>query len=65
MNNLNRILPIGETGIYIDSNKFSQFVVDWMAKVPNSKKKEQLEKIGKTLFVVALGVLLLSAFLKN
>lgn len=65
MNSLNRILPIGETGIYIDPNEFSQFVIDWMIKVSDFKKKEQLEKIGKILFVGALGVLLLSTFLKE
>lgn len=60
-----RLFPIGKTGIYVSPDEFSQFVVNLMTKTPDYQKKEQLEKIGKILFVGGLGALLFSAFLKE
>lgn len=60
-----KIFPIGETGIYVSSDEFSQFVLDWIYKTSDSKKKEQLENLGKTLVVGGIFALFLSALFKD
>lgn len=61
----NEILPIGKTGIYINPDEFSQFVVDWMVKTPDWKKREQLENFGKALLIGGVSVLFLLIFLQK
>ena len=65
INENNNILQFGKTGVYLNKEEFSQFLVNWITQTSDSKKEGQLENLGKTLVVSGLFALFLSACLKK
>lgn len=61
---IQRIIPIGHSGIYVDPPKIIENLQKWNEETPVYMKKQQLDQLACVLLIIAGGIIIFSSIQK-